>query len=111
VQDLLIVNREVFTEVLSGNATMSKEAKTNKRIEVEQETFAIFRELETIRAYANECLYEIAQTYGSKPKQIISLTEKNAIDILVDVVAFKVKKAEKAEKALAPDPYLTMRQL
>jgi len=112
VQDLLIVNREVFTEVLSGNATMSKEAKTNKRIEVEQETFAIFRELETIRAYANECLYEISQTYGSKPKQIISLTEKNAIDILVDVVAFKadkVKKAEKAEMALAPQPYLTMR--
>jgi len=38
--------------------------------EYEEKTMKILMELEPLRAYINECLLEIAHTYGSKPKMI-----------------------------------------
>ena len=82
-QDLIEKNRGDFGHIVP-KLKKDKQLISN-RSKIEAQTIEILNELEPLRQYINECLAEIAQTYGSKPKALIALTERNAVDILVDV--------------------------
>jgi hypothetical protein len=78
------------------NDAAKKNAEATKKAaeEIEIKTLRIFEEIEPIRNYANECLAEIAKTYGLTQKHIVPFTDKNVIDVLVTSYP-KVAKAPK----------------
>ena len=58
---------EVYIHGLNRDPLVSAASKLN----VETQVGVILDEVDVIRTYSNECLRNIANTYGSKPKQLV----------------------------------------
>jgi hypothetical protein len=90
-QDLLEQNKGEFSPIIVPQ--LKNKHSISGRAEIEAQTIAILNEIEPLRQYINDCLAEIAQTYGSKPKAIIPLAEGKAdviFHVLVDVAPVPV---------------------
>lgn len=95
--DVVTTGRDLFKEINVNSYTNlldnpENEMKKKDAEAIETKALLIFEELEPIRNYANECLAEIAKTYGLKQKHIIPLTTKMPDDVLVTSPS-KVAKA------------------
>jgi hypothetical protein len=101
-----VQSEKEYADLFKIMKTGVKTAATKKILhEYEEKTMKILMEIEPLRAYINDCLLEIANTYGSKPKMIEYLMmDQNYGDVLKSVPVEAKPKKPVAKVALEQVP-------
>ena len=101
MRDILQLFVQTVTDIMYRFIDEIRKAPVNPNAEVVNKLNTILSEIQTIQEYSNQCLLDISNTYGSKPKQFKIHTHGTTVGIDVLISVEVIKQAKTRAKVVA----------